>query len=179
MPELKFLSMTELEAGRAPIRQSPAQDGELVMIVRRPGVDAREVLPEGMLDVNEGLVGDNWGTRSSPPNIEAQLTLMNARVIALLCGVEERWPEAGDQLFVDLDLSADNLPAGTRLSVGEAVLEVSALPHTGCDKFKARFGLDALKFVNSHEGKQMRLRGLNAKIILPGKIRVGDRVKKI
>jgi len=179
MSDVKPLSLAELEAGLGLIRQSPAQDGALVMIVRRPAVDAREVLREGQLDELEGLAGDNWKSKGSAPNREAQLTLMNQRVIALLAGTEARWPEAGDQLFVDLDLSADNLPAGTLLAIGSAVIEISALPHTGCDKFKARFGLDALKFVNSPDGKQMRLRGLNAKVIVPGAIRVGDRVMKL
>ena len=178
MSDFKQVPMLELEAGLAPIRQSPALDGELVMIVRRPAVDGREVLPEGQLDEAEGLVGDNWRSKGTP-NREAQLTLMNARVIGLLAGARERWPEAGDQMFVDLDLSVDNLPAGTLLAIGAAVVEVSALPHTGCDKFKTRFGLDALKFVNSPEGKQLRLRGLNAKVIVPGAIRVGDRVIKL
>jgi MOSC domain-containing protein YiiM len=173
------LSMNELEAGLETIRQSPTDDGRLALIVRRPAVDAREVLPAGQFESLEGLAGDSWITRGTAPNREAQLTLMNSKVIALLAGTAERWALAGDQLFVDLDLSVDNLPAGTRLAIGEAVIEVSALPHTGCDKFKERFGLEALKFVNSPEGKQMRLRGLNAKVIQAGAIRSGDRVRKL
>ena len=82
-------------------------------------------------------------------NPDAQLTLMNARVVALVAGERERWPLAGDQLYVDLDLSADNLPPGTRLAVGSAVIEVTPEPHTGCAKFSARFGSEALRFVNS------------------------------
>jgi MOSC domain-containing protein YiiM len=102
---------------------------------------------------------------------------MNSRVIALLAGDKERWPLAGDQLYVDLDLSVDNLPPGTRLNFGSAVVEVSDRPHTGCKKFAARFGLDALQFVNSPQGKQLRLRGLHARVVQPGVIRVGDIVE--
>jgi MOSC domain-containing protein YiiM len=104
---------------------------------------------------------------------------MNARVIALLAGEQERWSLAGDQLYVDLDLSNENLPPGTRLAIGGALVEVTALPHTGCQKFKARFGRDALVFVNSARGKQLHLRGINARVIQPGKICVGDVVKKV
>jgi MOSC domain-containing protein YiiM len=108
-----------------------------------------------------------------------QLNIMNARVIELLAQDKDRWALAGDQLFVDLDLSESNLPIGTRLSIGAAVIEVTPPPHTGCQKFSARFGPDAMMFVNSPEGKQLHLRGINAKIIKSGFIRVGDAVQKI
>jgi MOSC domain-containing protein YiiM len=108
-----------------------------------------------------------------------QINIMSARVIALVAMDRERWPLAGDQLFVDLDLSAHNLPPGTRLGIGEAVLEVTPLPHTGCAKFMARFGIDAVKFVNSPEGKELRLRGLNARVVQSGSIRAGDPVRKL
>ena len=184
MLTVKHLTMEELEAGLDAILQSPKDNGALEMIVRRPETDDREVLDEGHLDLSEGLIGDNWKARGSwetagkPANIDAQLTLMNARVIALLAGEQERWPLAGDQLYVDLDLSDENLPPGTRLAIGGALVEVTALPHTGCQKFKARFGRDALVFVNSARGKQLHLRGINAKVIQPGKICVGDMVGK-
>src|ERR1700759_3262327 len=175
----------ELEAGLSAIRQSPKAEGALRLIVRRPAPDIREVLHVGRLDSVEGLVGDTWRTRGSSrtpdgsSHPDMQINIMNVRVIALLAGNEERWPLAGDQLYVDLDLSQENLPPGTQLCVGTAVLEVTDQPHTGCKKFSARFGLDALKLVNTPEGRQMNLRGINAKVIQGGMIRVGDQMKKI
>ena len=185
MAEAKHLTMAELEAGLDTIRQSPKDEGVIAMIVRRPKVDAREVLEEGELDLVEGLVGDTWKIRGSSrtpdraAHPDMQLNVMNARVIALLAREKDRWPLAGDQLFIDMDVSSENLPPGTRLALGSAVIEVTDQPHTGCKKFEARFGLDALKFVNSPLGRQLQLRGVNAKVTRPGVIRVGDFVKKI
>lgn len=183
--DIKQLTMLELEDGMQYIRQSPKDQGVLKMIVRRPTVDEREVLGECELDLEEGLVGDSWKVRGSShtpdgsANVNAQLTVMNARVIALLARDEARWSLAGDQLYIDMDLSEDNIPPGTRLALGSAVIEVSAQPHTGCKKFSSRFGMDAIKFVNSPEGKQLHLRGLNTRVIQPGTIHVGDALKKI
>jgi len=185
MAEAKHLTMAELEAGLDAIRQSPKDEGVIALIVRRPKVDAREVLEEGELDLVEGLVGDTWKVRGSSrtpdgaAHPDMQLNVMNARVIALLAREKDRWPLAGDQLFIDMDVSSENLPPGTRLALGSAVIEVTYQPHTGCKKFEARFGLDALKFVNSPLGRQLQLRGVNAKVAQPGVIRVGDFVKKI
>ncbi|MFC1878576.1 MOSC domain-containing protein [Chloroflexota bacterium] len=185
MVEITHLTMAELEAGLDKIRQSPKDEGRLEMIVRRPSVDQREVLETGQIDLKKGLVGDYWRAMSlsrsgdgtaDPHN---QITIMNSRVIALLAGDKARWPLAGDQLFIDLDLSDDNLPPGSRLALGAAVLEVSATPHTGCKKFAARYGLDAVKFVNSPVGKQLNLRGINVRVIQPGEVRVGDLAKKL
>ena len=182
---MKHLTMAELEAGLDLIRKSPKDGGLLELIVRRPCVDARVVLSEGELHPSEGLVGDSWKFRGSSrtsdgaPHPDMQLNIMNARVIALVSPDKDRWQLAGDQLFLDMDLSAENLPAGTRLAVGSAVIEVSPQPHTGCKKFVARFGLDAVKFVNSAVGKELHLRGINAKVIQPGVIRVGDVARKI
>jgi hypothetical protein len=181
---VKHLTMEELLAGLDAIRQAPKDHGLLEMIVRRPAEDEREVLDEAELDFTVGVVGDTWRTRSSSRTSDGtahpdmQLNIMNARAVHLVAGAKERWALAGDQLYVDLDLSEDNLPAGTRLSVGSAIIEVTNQPHTGCDKFVARFGLAAMKFVNSQIGKQLHLRGINAKVVRPGVVRVGDRLIK-
>jgi MOSC domain-containing protein YiiM len=185
MATAKHVTKEELEAGLDFIRQSPQNEGVLELIVRRPQVDQREMLAMGQLSLASGLEGDNWKARGSSAtpdgsaHPDAQLTLMNSRIIALIAGDKERWPLAGDQLYVDFDLSAENIVPGTRLAIGEAVIEVSAKPHTGCEKFIARFGLDAQKFVNSPVGKQLHLRGINTKIIRAGQIRVGDGIRKV
>ena len=182
---MRHLTTEELHAGLEDIRASPANDGILRLIVRRPAIGAREVLHEGQLDVHEGLVGDNWRTRGSYMTADGQahpgmqVNIMNARVAALVAVDDDRWALAGDQLFVDMDLSVANLPPGTRLAIGSAVLEATPQPHTGCKKFVLRFGLDAMKFVNSPVGRTLQLRGINAKVIKSGVIRVGDVVSKI
>ncbi len=185
MAEIKPLTLAELEAGLDEIRMSPPNEGVLELIVRRPQIGAREVLEVGELDLVAGLVGDNWRTRGSSRTTDGsahpdmQLNIMNSRVIALVAQEKDRWPLAGDQLFIDLDLSEYNMPPMTQLALGSAVLEVTDQPHTGCKKFVSRFGLDALKFVSSPVGKQLQLRGINMKVIHPGVIRVGDVAKKI
>lgn len=181
----RHLTAAELEAGLAHVRLSPRDGGVLELIVRRPRIEEREILEEGELDLRVGLVGDSWSVRTSSrtadgsPHPDMQLNVMNARAIALVAGERARWPLAGDQLYLDLDLSAENLPPGSRLALGSAILEVTAQPHTGCQKFVDRFGLDAVKFVNSPAGRELRLRGLNAKVIEPGTIRVGDVARKL
>ena len=167
------------------VRSSPSEAGTVEMLVRRPATEEREVLEEGVLDTAAGLVGDNWSTRGSSStedgsaNPEMQLTLMNARAAALVAGDRERWPLAGDQLFVDFDLSEANLPPGTRLAVGKAVVERTAVPHRGCGKFSRRFGVDALKLVNSATGRELNLRGVNARIVSGGVVRPGDAIRKL
>ena len=185
MLNLEYLSKSELEAGLDHIRRAPKDQGMLKMIVQRPREDERNVIDEGELSLSEGLVGDSWkvrGSRSTPEgsvHLYAQITVMNARCIALLAQREERWALAGDQLYVDFDLSDENIPPGTRLAVGSAILEVSAEPHSGCKKFSSRFGVEAMKFVNSPEGKRLHLRGINARVIQSGTIRVGDALRKL
>ena len=174
----------ELDAGLAHVRDAPSDDGELRLIVRRPREGEREVLDEGVLDLESGLVGDDWGPRGDRRSADRsaslleQLTIMNSRVLEVIAGPVDRWPLAGDQLYADFDLSEDNLPAGTRLAVGEALVEVTAKPHTGCGKFVRRFGLAAQRWVNSETGTRLRLRGVNTRIVEPGTIRVGDRITK-
>jgi MOSC domain-containing protein YiiM len=166
-------------------RSSPLTEGTLELVVSRPAEFERRVLEVGELSETEGLVGDNWAsrpTKSTPdglPDPLRQLTIMNARVLAAVAGSRERWQLAGDQLIVDLDLSFDNLPAGARLRIGAAEVEVSEPPHRGCAKFSGRFGLDALRFVSTREGRHQRRRGLNARVIRPGRIRSGDPVVKL
>lgn len=179
------LTTEELEAGLDVIRASPKNQGFLEMIVRRPSVDQRETITEAELDLVQGLVGDDWKQRGSSStadrsaNPEMQLTLMNARVIALVARDRDRWPLAGDQLYVDFDLSEANVPPGTRIAVGAAEIEVTKPPHTGCRKFKDRYGAAALQFVNSDVGCALHLRGVNARIVRPGIIRTGDVVLKV
>ena len=182
---LTHLTMTELEAGLDRIRQSPKDEGLVELIVRRPKIEEREILEEAEFTQVDGLIGDSWSRRgsSSTPdgsaNPEMQINIMNSRSVALVAQVRERWALAGDQLFIDMDLSKANLPVGSRISIGSAVLEVTAPPHTGCRKFVARFGVEAMKFVNSELGRELCLRGINAKVIQAGTIRVGQTAKKL
>lgn len=182
---MQHLSKEQLEAGLEQILSSPKDSGNLDLIVRRPNTDQREVLQQGELDVHSGLVGDNWLARGSKATADGsahpdmQLNIMNSRTIALVAQSRDRWPLAGDQLYVDLDLSDENLPPGTQLSIGRAIIEVTAEPHTGCKKFVERFGLEAMKFVNSGLGREINLRGINAKVIQSGSIQTGDKLSKI
>jgi hypothetical protein len=174
-----------LEAGVEEIRRSPRDHGTLDLIVVRPAVDERVVVDEAVLDARVGVVGDTWLTRGNPRRADgsadplAQVTLTNVRAAALVAGTSERRALAGDQLFVDLDLGGENLPAGTRLAIGTAVLEVTPKPHTGCAKFAERFGADALRFVNSDVGVELHLRGINAAVRRGGMVQVGDAVVKL
>jgi MOSC domain len=184
MAPVRHLTADELHAGLDEIRRSPADAGTLRLIVRRTDVNQREVFERGRLDPALGLIGDNWSVRAGRGadrrlHLDTQLTLMNSRVAALVAQHQDRWALAGDQLFVDLDLSGGNLPAGTRLQLGSAVIEVTAQPHTGCAKFVSRFGLDAMKFVNSPVGRELNLRGINARVVQAGEIQVGDVVRKV
>ena len=179
------MDTSELEAGLETILAAPKVEGVVDLVVRRPAEGEREVLEEGFLSHEDGLQGDDWLARATRgaadriPNVDTQLTLMGSRVVDLLAGARSRWPLAGDQLYVDLDLSHENLPTGTRVRVGEATIEVTAAPHTGCAKFSARFGSAAIRFVNSPSGRELRLRGLNARVVEPGVVRPGDAITKL
>lgn len=179
------LSLDEIIERLAQAGPSPLNEGRLEMIVRRPAVEQREVLEQAELSEIEGLIGDNWRVRGSHSTLDgrahpdAQVTLMNSRVIQALSHDRSGWAQAGDQLFVDLDLSDENLPAGQRIAIGSAILEITAKPHTGCAKFSSRFGSGAIHFVNSPEGRRDRRRGVNARVVQAGVIRLGDTARKI
>ena len=178
-------SSAELEAALAHIRQAPADNGTIELIVRRPAEDAREVLDEAEINEAEGIAGDTWNQRGSPssadggPHPDAQITIMSARSAAVVIGPVERWPLAGDQIYADLDISHATLPAGAQLRLGDAILEVTAKPHRGCAKFAARFGRDALRFVNTGEGSDLRMRGVNCRVIETGTVRLGDAITRL
>lgn len=182
---MPHLTRAQLDAGLDEIRRAPRDEGVLRLIVRRPTVGARELLHEAELNPIEGVAGDSWRLRTSrrtadgSPHPDMQLNIINVRAIALMAQDEARWPLAGDQLFIDLDLSEANLPPGTRLAIGSAVIEVTDQPHTGCGKFVERFGLDAMEWVNSPLGRELRLRGLNARVVSQGTIRAGEPVRKL
>ena len=165
-------------------RSAPRHEGKVVLIVRRPAVDARELLETGELDPAVGLVGDTWNGRSSKrtpdgsPHPDMQLTLVNTRFLEVIAGPIERWPLAGDQLYVDFDLSVESMPPGTQLIVGSALIEITEQPHTGCAKYSKRYGPEGLRFVNSPEGSALRLRGVNAKVVNGGTVSVGDRITR-
>jgi MOSC domain-containing protein YiiM len=177
---MRNLSRETLAAGLEQIRRSPRDRGRLLLIVRRPAVGERELPASAMLDRVTGLAGDNWLARGSTATPDGsadpkrQVTVMNARVAELVAGGTDRMPLAGDQLYIDLDLSQENLPPGSLLAVGQAVLQVSETPHLGCAKFVERFGAEAMRFVNSRTGRQLRLRGMNAWVLIPGAVRLGD-----
>ena len=181
----RHLTRPELEAALATISASPKDRGVLELIVRRPSVGQREIVEEGELDPAVGLVGDSWSRRGSRRTVDGrahpdmQLNIMNTRVVALVAGERGRWPLAGDQLFADLDLGAENLPPGPRLQIGTAIIVVTAEPHTGCGKFVERFGADAMRFVNADEHSHLHLRGINARVLQGGRIRIGDLFVKV
>ncbi len=165
------------------IRASPKERGTIELIARRPSAGTREVVDRARFSLELGVVGDGWHRRPSrktgAPNPEQQVTLMSSRAIAAIVPNRDDWPGAGDQLFVDFDLSVENLPPGTKIAVGTAVLAVTAHPHLGCAKFTKRFGSEATKWVNTDVGKSLNLRGINAQVITEGEARRGDVICKL
>ena len=178
-PERDFTAHTEL------VLASPRDAALVELIVRRPERDRREVVAEARLDPAEGLVGDGWlarGSTSTPDGSAdplSQLTIMNTRVLAAMEPDRARWPLAGDQLYADLDLGVENLPPGTRLQIGGALVEVTERPHTGCSKFAERFGLDALRWISTPPGKAARMRGVYVRVLEVGAVLVGDVIRKV
>lgn len=179
------LTMEELESGLATLGASPDDGGVIELIVSRPRIGERLVLDHAEITTEVGLVGDTWtqrGSRHMPnnePHPGCQLTLMNSRIVNLIAGEKDRWQWAGDQLYVDFDLSETNCPPGTRLALGSVIVEVSDVPHTGCAKFTERFGHAAIQWVNSREGRAARRRGMNTRVIQSGTIRLGDSIRKL
>lgn len=182
---MEHLSRLALEAGLEYVGRSPREEGIVQLIACRPQNSLRQVLEEAVLVCGEGVIGDNWkirGSRHTPDGsalLAQQVTVTNARMASLVAVEKERWPLCGDQFYVDLDLSHENLPAGTRLAIGTAVIEVSAKPHVGCWKYEARFGRDATRFVNAPANRPLRLRGFAASIVVGGTVRTGDTIRKI
>ena len=182
MEDLRLATEEELEAALEAIRAAPRDAGIVEMIVRRPARGEREVIEEAALDPALGLAGDNWVARPArsstdgSPDLDRQITLMGARAVAAVARERRRWPLAGDQLFVDLDLGGEHLPAGAELVVGTAVLVVTEAPHTGCDKFTERFGSAASRWLNTAAGRALRLRGINARVVTGGGVRRGDAI---
>ena len=183
-PHAAFHRTTEeLQAGLDHVRDSPVGRGTLELLIRRPSKGEREVLAEAALNSEVGVVGDRWITSSSrrtedgSAHPDMQLNIMNARAAALVAGPIERWPLAGDQLYVDMNLTDEALPFWTKLAIGTAIIEITDQPHDGCAKFTERFGIDASRFVNSPVGKELHLRGVNARVIQPGTIRPGDDIR--
>lgn len=181
----RHLTRAELAAGLPEILAAPKDEGVLEAIVVRPEHGARLDVDGVEISLAGGVHGDHWAegchlrTEDGRPHPDVQVCIMNARCIALIAGERSNWPPAGDNLFIDMDLSPDNLPPGTRLGIGTAEIEITAVPHTGCDQFIARYGRDACIFVNTGEGKRNRLRGIYARVVWDGRVSVGDRVRKL
>ena len=176
--------MADLDASLSEIKKSPSQQGVVDLIVCRPQKNTRQELDTGELTIEEGLVGDNWkvraaGSKDKSVHRNTQLALINSRVIAAIVNNKDRWELAGDQFYVDFDLSKENIPSGARLKIGTAIIDVTEEPHLGCKKFAERFGKDAVKFVNSSNGKLLNLRGIHARVIVPGKVTVGSHIEKL
>ena len=185
MNEVVVKALREMESHLDDIRQSPADEGPVTLIVSRPQANERMIIKRCALDIEKGMVGDNWITRGDKHTVDGlsdprrQITIMNTRAIRAITDAEACWPEAGDQFYVDFDLSDVNIPPGTRLAIGEAEVEVTELPHLGCAKFGTRFGRDANMFVNSDLGKSLNLRGINARVVKAGTVNTGDVIRKL
>jgi hypothetical protein len=173
------LSPDELADGLSDVLTSPQDEGVVEMLVVRPGEDER--LTPNTVEVSGelGVHGDRWSTGGSLEYPDSQITIINSRLLNLVSGGRGRWALAGDNIVADLDLSQSNLVSGQKLEAGTAILEITDTPHEGCKKFAARFGADALRFVNVGPGKEMRLRGIYARVVQDGAISVGDRIRKL
>jgi hypothetical protein len=172
---VQHLPLAALRAALAALPAPPLDVGRVALVVERHPGEARRAPEVGRFAPGQGLLGDRW-SQSERPNPEAEVTLMRADVARLVCnGQDLSLP--GDNLLVELDLSAENLPTGSRLQVGEVVLEITAKPHTGCLKFERRFGADARALTAVEELKAARLRGIHARVVSGGAVRPGDAVR--
>ena len=170
----------ELEALWSAAPPPPRERGSVRLLCVRRAPSEHETPESVEVTVSEGLVGDRWSRATAhDPDPDSQVTLMMAGVAELVAAAEQPLHEAGDNILVDYDISVDNLPVGSRLRIGEAVLEVSATPHTGCSKFSGRFGQDALRWVNWRYWRERRLRGVNCRVVSGGTVRLGDAVERI
>lgn len=172
-----------LDAALDLIRAAPKDQGTIELIARRPAAGTREVVDHVRFSTELGVVGDGWHRRPSrktgAPNIDQQVSMMNARAIAAIAPNREDWANAGDQLYIDFDISTENLPVGTKLAFGTAVLQISPHPHRGCAKFTKRFGEDVTRWVNTDVGCALRLRGVMAQVLVEGDARRGDVIRKL
>ncbi len=178
-------TMEELRAGLPDILASPADGGEVKAVVIRPASGQRTEVPSCEVSLAGGMHGDHWAkgcwktTADGRPHPDVQICMMNSRCIDLVAGERSNWAQAGDNLFVDMDFSPENLPPGQRLAVGSAVLEITDTPHKGCQAFIDRYGRDACVFVNVGDGAKYNLRGIYARVVDAGTISVGDRMRKL
>ena len=181
----RHLTLDELKAGLPEILASPKDEGTLRAIVIRPARGERRDLASCEISARLGVHGDHWSkgcwksTEDGRPHPDVQICMMNARWIQLIAQERSNWPPAGDNFFVDMDLTPDNMPPGTRLAIGTAVIGTTDTPHSGCASFIDRYGRDACIFVNTGEGKRLRLRGIYARVVQDGRVSAGDRVVKL
>lgn len=169
--------LDHLERGLAALPSMPLSLGRVVLIVRKLEGGLRETLERAWLTPDAGLPGDAWGRRPEP-KLEAQITVMQIDVAELIAN-GQLLVLFGDNLFLELDLSRDNLPVGSRVRAGSATFEVTPKPHNGCQKFQARFGPDALRFVSKTELRHRNLRGIYLRVIEGGEMGPGDPVEVI
>jgi hypothetical protein len=180
----KHRTRAEIEAGIGPVLQSPAEGAAVEALFSRPAPGKRLDLPALEVSVSGGIAGDHWSLgcwKTLPdgsPDPDVQVSLMNRRMLHLIAGARDNWARAGNNIIVDMDLSIDNLPIGQRLRVGTAELEIGPVANTGCDFFIERYGRDACVFVNTGIAKQKRLRGVYARVVKDGQIRIGDIIRK-
>jgi MOSC domain-containing protein YiiM len=181
----RHLTTPELEQTLPTVLASPRDVGRLEVIVVRPTADERQTPASILITPERGVEGDHWlsdfptDPTHNEMHLDSQVSLMNARFLRQIAVEEEAVCLAGDNLVVDLDLSEENLPAGSRLAIGDAVtLEITATPHTGCTKLAARYGQESRAFMNNPRGTALHLRGRYARVLTAGTATIGDTVRK-
>ncbi len=185
MESIEHTTSDELNDKMDWLLDSPKDGGVVRGIVVRPATDEREELQEARLSPEGGVEGDRWASTAQRKlkdgrlNPDVQVTLTNARLIELLAKERSRWSLSGDQIYVDMDLSMENLQPGQRLAIGSTVLEISEVPHRGCSKYRSRFGQAGFDLVDSARGRELRFRGVYAQIVKEGTVGVGDQIHKV